>query len=186
MYCDLARTGTDLAWAPVIIIIIALAVILFGIVLALRGRRAVLMLAGLLVLLGALAVTPSPAHAACSSPLATANSLIVEQTSTNSGLAPWEAPSPIAGRVTNTGPDETFVTAVTASIASVVKAAGAAAGACDATDYVLLDSRMPVGQQLATEGGTALFSGAAIGFFDKPANQDACKGAVVLLHYVVD
>jgi hypothetical protein len=179
MNCDLALTGTDLAWTATLVG--AAVLILVGALLWRRGLRrgGAAMVVLILLGAGALAITPAPrVQAACA-----ANSLTIVQSSTNSGLAPTQAPTMIVGRVTNNGPDETFVTAITVSIASVVPAPGATPGTCDAGDYVLLDSRMPVGEQLAADGGSAVFSGATIGFLDKQSNQDSCKGARIGLHY---
>jgi hypothetical protein len=99
------------------------------------------------------------------------------------GLAPGIAPRAITGEVTNSGGTSTFVTTITVSIVEVVKATGAAAGTCDASDFVLLDPVMPVGQAL-DPGKFAAFAGAQIGFNDKPTNQDACRNAAIDLHYV--
>ncbi|CAN5208131.1 hypothetical protein BH09ACT5_BH09ACT5_09590 [soil metagenome] len=186
MNCDdLARTGNDLDWPAVLLV--ALALILIGATL-LHGaghRRRLLVMGVILCLLGAAVSAPVPrAQAACTS--ASANSLTITQTSSNTGLSPTQAPSPITGAVTNNGGDETFVTAIVVSIASVTKAAGAAAGTCSAGDYILLDPRIPVGEQLAANGGSADFAGASIGFLDSTANQDACKGAVVGLLYTTE
>jgi hypothetical protein len=114
------------------------------------------------------------------------NSLTITQTSTMTGMAPGVAPRLITGVVVNNGPDDTFITVVRVGISSVVKAAGARPGGCDATDYVLLDTRMRVGKMLAPSGGSATFGGARIGFTNKLTNQDACKGASVTLLYTVD
>lgn len=111
-------------------------------------------------------------------------SLTIVQTSTMAGLAPGIAPMDITGTVTNRGTESTFVTTVTVGIFAVTKAAGAADGPCDATDFVLLDVDMPVGQTL-TPGQGFDFSGAKIGFSNKrTVNQDACRHSVVTLHYV--
>ena len=180
MNCTLASTGSGSAW--ILLLLAALALILLGTVLRAHRARRLLAVALIFCAAGALALAPAPgAQAACP-----ANSLTIVQTSTNSGLSPTQAPSVIVGRVTNNGPDETIVTAVVASIGPVTKAAGAAAGACDASDYVLLEPRMPVGEQLAARGGAALFSGARIGFADKGENQDACKNAVVRIDYATE
>jgi hypothetical protein len=109
-------------------------------------------------------------------------SLTITQTSTMSGLAPHRIPAPVTGLVTNNGSDDTFITEVVVSIFAVTKASGATAGSCDASDYVLVSPRMPVGLPLAA-GGSAAFSGASIGFLDKGTNQNACKGATVALLY---
>ncbi len=159
-----------------------------------RGRTATVVLA-LLVISGGLfagdAIT-SAAHAAttdCAAspgsssgagPGATLARLTIVQTSTMTGLAPGIAPADITGRITNHGTRNTFVAAVTVSISGVT---GPAAGTCDASDYVLLDTVMPVGRTLAP-GGSADFAGARIGFYNKTINQDACQHAVIELRYV--
>jgi hypothetical protein len=111
------------------------------------------------------------------------NVLTITQTSTMSNLAPGRDPEPITGLVVNHGPDDTFITAIVVDIVGVVRATGAAAGTCDASDYLLLDVRMPVGQPLAPYGGSTAFAGASIGFNDKSTNQDACQGARIELRY---
>jgi LPXTG-motif cell wall-anchored protein len=112
------------------------------------------------------------------------NSLTITQTSTMDDLRPGAEPKPIAGIVVNNGPDDTFVTAIVVSIEAVDRSDDAVPGRCDATDYVLLDVHMPVGETLGPYGGTAVFKGAAIGLTNKSTNQDACQGATVTLRYV--
>ena len=104
--------------------------------------------------------------------------LTIIQTSVMSGLGPGIAPTTITGTITNSGTSSTFVTTVTVAISDVVKATGAVAGTCDASDYVLSDPTMPVGQVL-DPGQSADFTGAQIGFSDKAANQDACRSSVI-------
>ena len=75
---------------------------------------------------------------------------------------------------------------MTVAITSVDKATGAVAGTCDATDYTLTGAVMTVDQDVPAGGGTQAFSGATLGFNNKPdTNQDACKGATVNLTYTV-
>ena len=179
---DLAQTGTGLPWA---LVGIALLLLVAGVVFVLRSRRGgrgvgTLLLLGCLTALFVAAPLPA-AHAAC---LAPANSLTIIQTSVNTGLSPTQAPSAITGRVTNNGPDETYITAVTVSINSVTKSPTAMPGTCDASDYVILDPRMPVNAQLTGNGGFAEFAGARIGFHNKAGNQDQCKDAEVELLFV--
>jgi hypothetical protein len=71
---------------------------------------------------------------------------------------------------------------VVVSIFAVEKAAGASAGPCDASDYLIVAPRMPVGQALAG-GASTTFSGASIGFANRASNQDGCQGATVTLLY---
>lgn len=129
-------------------------------------------------------VTPEPAGPdPAESPLAI-GPLAIEQISTMTGLAPGAGPEPVAGRITNNGPVDLYVTDVTVSIVSVIKAPDAAAGACDASDYLLQAVRMPVGVTIPP-GGSTLFSGASIKFMNKQStNQDACQGAAIGLRYV--
>jgi hypothetical protein len=101
-----------------------------------------------------------------------------------SGLAPGIAPVPITGLIMNTGAEDVFVAAVDVEITSITAQPGSAVGSCDPTDYVILDTRMPVDRTLAAGRSTA-FGGASIGFSDKPAVQDACQRAVVHLLYTV-
>lgn len=190
MTCEnLAVTGADAAW--VAILVVALLLLGFGLTLRRRAGARGRTLGAVLLVVCVVGVWSTgsvpPSHAACHTPpTILANSLTIEQTSDNGGMSPARAPSSILGRVTNNGPDETFVTSVSVSISAVVKAPGAATGVCDASDYILTDHRMPVGTQLAAGGGSAVFSGALIGFLDKASNQDACKGAVVELVYVAE
>jgi len=111
------------------------------------------------------------------------NSLTIFQTSIMDDLAPDVAPAEIRGLVVNNGPDSTYITAIDVEIVGVVRRIGAAAGTCDASDYVLDDERMLVGQTLNSYGGSAVFAGAAIGFNNKSTQQNACQGATVQLRY---
>ena len=111
------------------------------------------------------------------------NSLTITQTSVMDDLRPGAEPKLITGVVANNGPDSTFITAIVVSIVGVVQADDAAPGDCDASDYVLLDVRMPVGETLGPDGDATDFEGAAIGFNNKSTNQDACQGATIRLRY---
>jgi hypothetical protein len=113
-------------------------------------------------------------------PTAVTAHLSIVQTSTMTGMAPGVAPVKITGRITNRGTRSTFVATVTVSITGIT---GPARGSCGASDYVLLDTVMPVGRTLAP-GGSADFTGARIGFVDKAVNQDACQHAGIDLRYV--
>lgn len=110
-------------------------------------------------------------------------SLSITQTSTLEGLGPNRAPLPITGRVANESDTATlFVAAITVTIDSVTRDPRAPAGTCDASDYVLKNPRMLVGETLAP-GHSAPFSGASLGFRNDPSAQDPCQGAVVHLLY---
>ena len=185
---DLAVTGLDAGVPLAVAAVILVAGI--GLLLLARNRRRLrtaLLVALLLpaVVIGVGSVGMPAAQAAtigCVADPGAGNSLTITQTSTMSGLAPNRIPAPITGLVTNNGADDTVITEIVVSIFAVTKAPGATAGSCDASDYLLVSPRMPVGLPLAA-GGSAAFSGASIGFRDKVSNQDACKGATVALLY---
>lgn len=112
-----------------------------------------------------------------------ASDLTITQTAAPSNMAPGVAPDAIAGTVKNNATNNAYVNTITVSIDSVEQAAGAT-GTCDAGDYTLSNAVMNVKQDLAP-GASATFSGATLGFNNKPTtNQDGCKGATVNLAYV--
>lgn len=154
MNCEgVAGTGTPLA----AILLVAAACLLLGLLLvgasrSGRQRGTTTAVTALLLLSGALASGIAAAPPASSlpanclaGPSAQAHPhLTITQTSTMSGLAPGVAPAAITGLIANNGSSATHVIAVTVSIVSVVKARGAAPGSCGASDYILIDPRMPV------------------------------------------
>ncbi|MCS5733502.1 hypothetical protein [Herbiconiux daphne] len=128
---------------------------------------------------------PAPAaQAAASGCSATDAGVRVQQTSTML-LAPGLAPVGITGLVTNTGSETQLIVAVDVEIVSVTMQPGSAASTCDSSDYLLLDSRMPVGRTIEA-GASIAFAGASIGFSDKTSVQDACQRAIVNLLYTVN
>jgi hypothetical protein len=112
--------------------------------------------------------------------------ITVNQTSSLSPMYPGDSAQPLSGDFTNTNSVSVHVGTVTASIDSVVKADGAPAGTCDESDFTLSDPVMTVNAEVPSGTNTGSWSGATIQFNDKPdANQDACKGATVNLHYAI-
>ncbi len=189
MTCDpLPNTGLD---APVLaVLIIAVVCLLLGlgmlVVRRRRGRTAATLMV-LLILGGAvMGLIPSAPALASSPDCLTAdpaeNSLTIKQTSTMEGLAPGIPPAAITGLVTNNGLDSTFIPGIVVEIVSISTHPKAPTGRCDATDYLLLDPRMPVNRTLGP-GGSTTFAGASIGFSNKSVNQDACKRATIHLRY---
>lgn len=192
MTCDpLAYTG---AGQLGLLLTVAIACLAAGALLPLMTRRRGSVVTGALLLLvsGAvvsiIAATPTPAVADdCPSAdhSATENSFTITQTSVIEGLAPGIMPVAIAGIVVNNATDSTYITAVDVEIAGVITEPGAVPGVCDASDYVLLDSRMQLGRTLGP-GGSTPFAGASIGFSNKSTNQDVCKGATIQLLYTAN
>jgi hypothetical protein len=176
----LAGTGSPL----LSLLAVAIALLIVGILLtvAVRVRGGVGPVVVALLMLVACVLTTgvgsSPAVAQSGCP-----ALTIVQTSSMTELAPGVVPTAITGTITNHGTADAFVAAVTVSIVDVVTAPGAVVGRCDATDYLLLDVRMPVGRTVRA-GEHTPFSGAAIGFNNTSVNQDACKNARVDLRYV--
>lgn len=112
-------------------------------------------------------IEPLPPVPSPPNPDPAASPFDIRQISSPVGIAPGIGPAPIVGRIVNNGPEPIFVAAITVEISSVEKATDAAPGRCDATDYELTAPVMPVGRTLAP-GESAVFSGAFIGFRDKP------------------
>ena len=211
MTCDdLAYTGVGVQLGP--LLIIAICCLFAGALLLLMSRRrgravtAVLMLFVSGAAMAITAGTPTPAMAAecppvdnpqavetiTSNPMRSLptqnypanNSLTIVQTSVMDGLAPGGEPKTIAGIVSNNGTESTFITAIKVEIVGVIADPNSSSG-CDPSDYYLLDPRMRVGQILGP-GGFTTFAGAAIGFRNTSANQDACKGATIQLLYTAN
>jgi hypothetical protein len=112
--------------------------------------------------------------------------ITVHQTSVLDAMYPGDSAQTLSGDFTNTNDSPAYVATVTASIDSVEKAAGAPAGTCDASDFTLTDEVMTVDAQVPSGTHTGSWSGATIQFNNKTdANQDACKGATVNLHYAI-
>ncbi|MCG8915007.1 hypothetical protein L6E12_04285 [Actinokineospora sp. PR83] len=167
----LATTGAPVA----LLLALGASAIAVGVLLIATTRGRVALVALPLLLLGLVATDNRQA-------VATDCALTITQTSTNTGLAPGIPPGAITAEITNHARESTVVVAVTVRISAVTKSPTARPGPCDASDYVLVAPRMPIGKVLAP-GETVPFSGASVGFRDKPTDQDACQGAHVDLRY---
>ena len=110
--------------------------------------------------------------------------ITVNQTGTLTAMFPGDAAQTLHGTFTNSTGSPVYVGHVNVSISKVEKPAGTLAVGCDATDFDLngsaaVNAEVPVGSP-----STMLWSGHTIQFKDKTtSNQDACKGATVLLSY---
>lgn len=190
MNCD-ELSGTGLPVLPFLLPAVVVLIVGMLLLAGTRRRRNRLGAVVLVILLGAgvsVALPASSAQAAaadCEGPppaQGAGNSLTITQTSTMSGLGPGVPAAAITGLVVNNSAESTFVEAITVSIVSVVPLPDASAGTCTASDYVLLEPRMRIASVLGP-GASMPFSGASIGFSDKPTDQDRCQGATVLLLY---
>jgi hypothetical protein len=185
----LPGTGLD-GQVVLLVLVVGLAGVIGGgmILLVRRRRRAGLAVASLAILMlvaGAALVPAARAEAATSACAGSGDSLTVVQTSTMQGLAPGVDPVAIAGVVVNNGADRTRIAAVDVEITSVTTSRDSSIGVCDTSDYRIVQPRMTVARALEP-GGSATFTGAFIGFNDKPSIQDACQHAVVHLLYTVN
>ncbi|QHK18940.1 hypothetical protein GU243_03280 [Pseudarthrobacter psychrotolerans] len=103
--------------------------------------------------------------------------VVVNQTSTVSGLAPGLAAQSLSGNFDNPNSGPTFVAAVTATVTGTDKAG------CGPTDYTIAGAA-PVNAEVPAGSGVGAWTGLTIQFNNKPAtNQDACKGAVVAISF---
>ena len=107
----------------------------------------------------------------------TAQSVVVNQTSTITGLAPGLGAQTLSGNFDNPNSGPVHVGSVS------VVVTGTDTPGCGPTDYTIGGSA-PVNAQVAAGDGVGSWSGLTIQFNNKVAvNQDACKGAVVELAY---
>jgi len=104
-------------------------------------------------------------------------SVVVNQTSDVSGLAPGLGAQTLSGNFDNPNDGSVYVGAVTAEVVGTNQAG------CDADDYTIAGSA-PVNAQIASGDGVGSWTGLTIQFNNKPAvNQDVCKNALVELSY---
>ncbi len=104
-------------------------------------------------------------------------SIVVNQTSTISELAPGLPAQTLSGNFNNPNDGPVYVTSVTATVTGTDQAG------CVASDYTIAGSAS-VNQQIAAGDGVGSWSGLTIQFNNKPdVNQDACKNAVVSITY---
>ena len=103
--------------------------------------------------------------------------LVVNQTTTVSGLAPGLPAQSLAGNFDNPNVGPVYVAAVTAIVTGTDKPG------CGASDYTIAGPAT-VNAEIAPGNGVGAWTGLTIQFNNKPAaNQDACKGANVTLAY---
>ena len=99
--------------------------------------------------------------------------IVVNLTSTVTGLAPGLSAQALSGTFDNANSSPVYVTAVTATVTGTDKVG------CTASDYTIAGTA-PVGLQVASGNGVGSWSGLTIQFNNKAGtNQDACKNATV-------
>ena len=109
----------------------------------------------------------------------TNSAIVVNQTSTVTGLAPGLAAQALSGHFDNPSTSPTYVAAVTATVTATDKAG------CTASDYTIAGTAL-VGAEIQPGVAVGAWSGLTIQFNNKPGtNQDACKNATVTISYAV-
>lgn len=107
----------------------------------------------------------------------TSQSVVINQTSAVTGLAPGVGAQTLSGDFDNPNAGPVHVGSVSVVVTGTDKPG------CGSTDYTIGGSA-PVNAQVPAGDGVGSWSGLTIQFNNKPAvNQDACKGAVVALAY---
>jgi hypothetical protein len=125
----------------------------------------------------ALAYWTNPGSGAGSAPTGTTTAIVVNQTSTISGLAPGLPAQTLSGNFDNPNNGPIFVGSVNVTVTGTDKSG------CTASDYTIAGSA-PVNAEVPSGEDVGAWTGLTIQFNDKAgANQDACKNATVTLSY---
>jgi hypothetical protein len=125
----------------------------------------------------ALAYWTNPGAGAGSATTGTTTAIVVNQTSTISGLAPGLPAQTLSGNFDNPNNGPIFVGSVNVTVTGTDKSG------CTASDYTIAGSA-PVNAEVPSGEDVGAWTGLTIQFNDKAgANQDACKNATVTLSY---
>jgi hypothetical protein len=115
----------------------------------------------------------------------TSTALVVNQVTVLDPMFPGDTAQTLSGTFTNSSSGTVHVTSVTASLASVTDTPGGDVSVgCSVADYTLANATMSAIQEVAVGTGGA-WTGATVHFNDTTANQDACKGVTLNIHYAV-
>jgi hypothetical protein len=116
----------------------------------------------------------------------TLQSLVVNQTSTISGLYPGGPAQPLAGNFNNPNPGKAYISSVTATLAGVAPAAAdTAKPACAVGDFDLAGTA-PVNGEINPGDGQGAWSGLTIALKNTGANQDNCKNVTLNIAYTAN
>jgi hypothetical protein len=112
------------------------------------------------------------------------STIVVNQTSNVSGLAPSGQPKDLLGNFDNPNPGGIFVHQVTAALASVTGAGtDPLKPACTTGDFALTSNPVTVDATVPTGNGVGGWGPIRVALVDSAANQDNCQGATVHLTY---
>jgi hypothetical protein len=115
------------------------------------------------------------------------SAVVVNQTSTVSGLTPASTAQVLSGDFDNPNPGRVHVATITATVGSVTDTLGAAITGCTTVDYQINNSPITVGQNIAAGNGVGSWGGGVGGptieMLDRNVDQSACKNAIVHVSY---
>ncbi len=146
-----------------------------------HGKRTTAIIAGVVVLLvgagAAFAYWTNSGAGTGDADTGTNVAVVVNQTSTVTGMAPGVAAQALSGNFDNANAGPVYVAAVSATVS------GTDTPGCGATDYTIAGTAT-VGAQVPAGTGVGSWSGLTIQFNNKAGvNQDACKNANVTIAY---
>jgi hypothetical protein len=108
--------------------------------------------------------------------------VIVNQTSSVTGMYPGQSAQTLAGNFTNNNPGPTFVAAVTAT-GYTIDATHVTAGCTVVGGNYTLGGTATVGADVPAGANQGAWTGLTITMNNLVTNQDACKGATVTITY---
>lgn len=135
----------------------------------------------LLVAGGAYAYWTSTGSGSGSAGTGTVTAVVVNQTSSITGLYPGGPAVALSGNFNNPNSGAVRVGTVTVALDSITGSSGTPA--CTTADYQLNNATATVNAQIASGNGVGSWSGPSIQMLNTGANQDACKNASVVLSY---
>jgi hypothetical protein len=112
----------------------------------------------------------------------TGTAIVVNQTSTSSGLYPGGSVA-LSGNFDNPATFNQYVTSVTAAITAFSLQADNTKPACTQNDFSLSGNPATVGAQVVPGNGVGTWTGITLNMANTGANQDNCKGVTVPLTY---
>lgn len=104
-------------------------------------------------------------------------SIVVNQTTVVTGLAPGKPAADLRGTFDVPGADPVYIDSVTASVAGTTRPG------CSPEDFVIQGSPAKVGTRVDAGRGKGSWAGITIRLENRAVNQDACKNARVLISY---
>ncbi len=109
----------------------------------------------------------------------TTSDIVVNQTSTVSGLYPGGPAQPLSGNFDNANASPVHVSTLTATVTGT-----SAGAACAANNFLVAGSPAVVNATVPSGNGVGSWSGITVRMLETGVNQDACKNATVDISYV--